>query len=69
MDKTDRKIIGATLIGLGILSDSKETRFLSGLFALAILFPDETVKVLNTMKTLIEKESKKPSCLKPSPKT
>ena len=58
---TERKIIGATLIALGMLSDSKSARIGLGLAGTAVLFPKESLQVIDAIKMGLEKETKRPA--------
>lgn len=39
---TERKLLGATLLGLAVLTNSKEARVLLGVTGAAVLFPEHT---------------------------
>jgi len=45
-----QKVIGASLIGLAILSDSKQVRVALGIAATAVLFPQQTAKVVDVIR-------------------
>lgn len=44
---TEQKLLGATLLGLAILTNSKEARLVLGVTGAAVLFPEHTKLVAN----------------------
>ena len=58
--KEERHFVGACLIGLGLLSNSENTRFGLGLLGTAFLFPRATALVaVGVMEGIVEHEKKK----------